>query len=217
MSAAPPLLVDVWSDIVCPWCYVGLRHLGEALANLGMRDRTLVDHHAFQLEPTRSESEPLKARLERKFGAGYEQVTARVREAGARVGLGLDFEHGIAANSRQAHELVRHASRHGKGDSATELLMRAHFTDGLDIAQPKVLEQVAQALGLDPLPIASDEASSIRAEVDADLETARTLGIRGVPFFVFNRTKALSGAQPVQVFEDAIRQSLGSLEPSAKA
>lgn len=202
------ITVDVWSDIVCPWCYVGRQHFLEAVSRLGLRDDVQIHHHAYQLDPDRTASEPLPSWLQRKFGDDHPRMTARVSAVGEKVGLTLDFAGGIAANTRLAHRLVHLGTRHGRGDETIERMMRAHFTDGLDLGDKEALASLAVDAGL-PKDDVRGVLSSDRfdEEVQADIDVARELGIRGVPFFVFNRRFALSGAQPIDVFEAALRKA----------
>ncbi|HEX9816216.1 MAG TPA: DsbA family oxidoreductase [Candidatus Thermoplasmatota archaeon] len=208
------ITIDVWSDIVCPWCYVGREHLMHAIRNLGVADSVHVIHHAYQLDPNRPASEPLTAWLSKKFGPEHEHMTARVSQVGKAVGLVLDFSIGIAANTRIGHRLVHLGTRNGLGDAMLERLMRAHFAEGLDIADRETLERLANEVRL-PVEEVEGALSERRFDdaVQTDIDVARDLGIRGVPFFVFNRRFALSGAQPIEVFEDALRQAAEPVAP----
>ena len=202
------ITVDIWSDIVCPWCYVGRQHLLEAIARLGIRETVRIHHHAYQLEPGRTAPEPLSDWLSRKFGDDHPQITARATSAGTNVGLTLDFEHAIAANTRVAHRLVHLGTRRRRGDETLERLMRAHFADGLDVSDKGVLAGLATDAGLPKDDVAALlSTDQFDDEVQADIDVARELGIGGVPFFVFNRRFAVSGAQPIEVFEAALRKA----------
>lgn len=207
--------VDIWSDIVCPWCYVGREHLMQAIRKLDIADQVHIVHHAYQLDPNRNASEPLPSWLSKKFGPEHEHMTQRVSTVGKAVGLMLDFSTGIAANTRAGHRLVHVATRNGRGDDMIERLMRAHFTDGLDIADHETLERLANDVRLPTEDVRGALADGrFDDAVQADIDVARDLGIRGVPFFVFNRRFAVSGAQPIQVFEEALKQAQEPVAPN---
>lgn len=209
-----PVTVDLWSDIVCPWCYVGRQHLLEAIGRLGMRDDVRILHHAYQLDPGREHSEPLPDWLSKKFGDQHPQMTARLAAVAKSVGLTLDFERGIAANTRLGHRLVHLAGRLGRGDEVLERLMRAHFEEGLDVADKGVVARLAAEIGLPEDAVRSVlDGDTFDEEVQADIDVARELGIGGVPFFVFNRRFAVSGAQPIDVFEAALRKAQEPVPP----
>lgn len=209
MSDAP-LRIEMWSDVVCPFCWVGKRHLEEAVRRLGIEDEVEVVHRAFQLNPALTASMPLRAYLARRFG-GEEQgrrMSAHVEAMGERAGLRFDFGRAILAPTRDAHRLVRLAAREGKSDAMVERLMRAHFAEAEDLGDRATLRRLAAEAGLDAEAAERHLASGEGVEeVRADQREAQALGAGGVPFFVLGGRYGVSGAQPVEVFMEALRRA----------
>lgn len=201
--------IDVWSDVVCPWCRLGQAHLEEALRREGIDAQ--IAFHAFELDPTFERSEPLLASLARKFGseARVRQAWARLNEMGARVGLRYEWDKAIGARTFDAHRVIHHAGLQGRDAAMHERITRAHFVEGLDVADHATLAKLAAETGVDGA--AEALASGAHADaVRADERAARELGIGGVPFFVLDGKLAVSGAQPIEVFQRAIRQAQGA-------
>lgn len=211
---AAPLQVDVWSDIVCPWCAIGRARLRTAAAKAGVTLQTV--HHAFELRPDEQGGRSSLDMLAQRYGghARALEMTRRVRELAALDGLVLRADEALAANTFDAHRLVAWAQDQGKGDAFMERVTAAHFTDLQDIADGNVLRAAAEAVGLD-----GDEAARILATgqhadaVRADEQEARQLGIAGVPFFVLAGRLGVSGAQSVDVFRQALDQALAGPGP----
>lgn len=203
-----PLRVDVWSDVACPWCLLGNAHLRKASDESGIPVE--VTMHSFQLSPDLEAPVPVREYLERKYGdagriaAGQE----RLRSMGAVVGLSYDFDHAVAANTFDAHRLHHFARSRGRGDAVMDLLLEAQHTQGKDVSDRATLQAIGEAAGLPADDVEALLSSDGHAEdVRADVEAARQLGIGGVPFFVFDRRLAVSGAQPVDVFQEALRKA----------
>jgi len=193
-DVAPGVDIDVYSDVVCPWCYIGKRRLDEALA--GFEGEVNVRYRPFQLDPTTPhEPRPLLAWLGPKFGgaARAQQVTAHTTEVAAAAGIEMHFDRAIINNTFDAHRLIWFATAHGTGPAMAEALHRAHFTDGLDIGSHEVLASVAASVGLDAADFLASDAGA--AEVRAEVSEAYALGIQSVPTFVFAGKYAVSGAQ----------------------
>jgi predicted DsbA family dithiol-disulfide isomerase len=212
-ESAPDLTVDVVSDVVCPWCWIGKRRLEMALAQ---RDRTDVPvlWHAFQLNPNLpAEGVERAGYLERKFGGAERarEIYARVTDAGREVGLAFDFDRiERQPNTLDAHRLIAWAQqRDPKAINALlERLFAAYFTEGVDIGKPDELARLAGEAGYDRGEAAKLLAGDTgRREVTAAEEQARRLGITGVPLFIFNQRLAVSGAQPPEVLLDAMAQA----------
>lgn len=203
-----PLEIDVWSDIVCPWCYLGKRRLEQALSASSVA--ATLRWRAFQLDasaPRRVEV-TVSELLQRKYGMSREQVEAsqtRLVELGQADGIEYRFDVAKTGNTRDAHRLVAFAASRGRGDEMVEALMRGYFTEGLPIGEVDTLVEIGAGCGFDPDEIrAALSGSSWSDSVDADLRLAREIGVRGVPFFVLAGRYAVSGAQPVEVLRDAI-------------
>ena len=204
-AAKERLRVEVWADVICPFCWIGKRRLENAARRLGL-EMELV-HRAFELNPAARAPVPLPEYLAQRFG-GAENARAameRTTRLAAGEGLAFDMPRAIASPTFDAHRLVLHAQARGRGPEALERLMRAHFSEGLDLSDHATLVRLAGEVGLDP-----DEAARMLAgqdhavQVREDELTARGMGIGGVPFFVFDGRLALSGAQPAEVFERAL-------------
>jgi len=217
-----PLRVEVWSDIACPWCWIGKRHLEQALT--GFSGAVEVVWRAFELDPSAPRNPEhagdLVARLARKYRVPPPQAQAmvdRMTAIGATKGIPFRFDLVRPTSTFDAHRLVHWASRRGKGNDAKERLFRAYFHEGRPVSDRAVLTELAIEIGLDgeaaEAMLAGDDGA---AHVRADEAMAAELGISGVPFFVFERRTASSGAQPPEVLRDAlerVRAELATDEP----
>lgn len=195
--------IEVWSDIVCPFCYVGKRRLEAALADFPHRNQVDVVWRSFELNPDApSETgEPLDAMLARKCGMGLDEAraaNARVSAMAAEVGLDFQLDQPRSGNTFDAHQLTHLAAEHGLGDAAKERLLRAYFTEGRAIGRLDELVALGLELGLPEVDVrAALEGAAYGSAVRADEREAGEIGVQGVPFFVFDRRLAVSGAQPV--------------------
>ncbi|MET7424008.1 DsbA family oxidoreductase [Dactylosporangium sp. NPDC005555] len=213
--------VDVWSDIVCPWCYIGKRRMETALAEFD--GAVSVTWRSFQLDPTTptGDSRPVGESLAAKLGLSKDRVQgmfAHVTSLAAAEGLAYDFDRARTANTLDAHRLLHFAKAHDLQGALKERLMQAYFTEGADVGDRAVLAGLAASVGLDEVAAKSALADgSYEADVRADIATARAYGISGVPFFVFNEQVGVSGAQPAEVFAQALRQSQPEVSDSAEA
>ncbi|SOD19934.1 DsbA family oxidoreductase [Pedobacter xixiisoli] len=204
--------IEIWSDVMCPFCYIGKRHLEQALTELPFKDSIEINWKSYQLNPDykNEDGESLYDYLSRSKGISLEQakqMTTQVSEMANNVGLDIDFENNIPANSFNAHRLIHFAASKGKEDDAEETLFKAHFTENKDIDNLEVLLDIALELGLDRSEVkAALESNAFEEEVRFDIYESQQLGVRGVPFFVMDRKYALSGAQPVEAFKQAITQ-----------
>jgi predicted DsbA family dithiol-disulfide isomerase len=212
--------VDVWSDVVCPWCFVGLANLDTALAGFEHRDDVEVVLHSFQLEPDapRRDDTPLVELLARKYGTSIEQMRAnqqRLVDLGAERGIDFRFDDAIRANTFDAHRLIHLAADHGLAREMKDRLGKAYFTEGEAIGDPDVLRAEAATVGLpaDEVDEVIDGARYGEA-VAADVESAQRIGITGVPFFVIDGRYGVSGAQPDGVLRDALDQAWSEREPT---
>lgn len=206
--------IEIWSDIQCPFCYIGKRHLETALKQFKDADAIDVEWKSYQLDPNIPQNPAFKNMyqyLATSKGMGYEQavqMTAGVAQSAANAGLKLDFEHVVVANSFDAHRLVHFAQANGVGDAVKENLFRAHFTEGKDVNSREVLVAAGAAAGLPEAEInAMLDSDRYADDVRYDIREAADLGVRGVPFFVFNRKYAVSGAQPPEAFLQALEKS----------
>ncbi len=210
--------IEIWSDIACPFCYIGKRRFETALGQFAHRDTVEVIWRSFQLDPEAQHvpGKTIYDHLAERKGwspAQARETSAHVTDMARGEGLHYDFDHLVPANTFDAHRLTHLAAQHGLQDKAEEHLFTAYFIEGKNIADPAVLVQLGTEIGLDASTVsqmlASEEGS---AEVQADIAEAQALGIRGVPFFVFNRQYAVSGAQPSAGFLQALQQAWAAWE-----
>jgi predicted DsbA family dithiol-disulfide isomerase len=208
--------IEVWSDVVCPWCYIGKRRLERALGDLPFAGEVEVVYRSFELDPTAPEvgTESVGDALARKYGGGPEQIAAmmaQVTEAAASEGLDYHLDRTLRGNTVDAHRLLHLALDDGGPrlqGTLKEALLAAYFTRTENVADADVLRKVAADVGLDPARV--DEVLSsdaYLADVRADVEQARAFGAGGVPFFVVDRRYGVSGAQPAEVLADAVRRA----------
>jgi predicted DsbA family dithiol-disulfide isomerase len=205
------LQIDVISDVVCPWCFIGKRRLEEALRQFDPRDSGMsieVHWRPFELNPDLPVSGMDRAEyLKRKFGSGARDIYSRVSQAGRGVGIEFAFD-SIARqpNTVSAHQLIWLAAKELRQDAMVETLFQAYFLEGADLTDEAVLVELAVRAGLQAAA-AQDCLSdqSVRQAVVEDEHMARELGVQGVPFFVFNRKFAVSGAQEPAVLLRAIQ------------
>jgi predicted DsbA family dithiol-disulfide isomerase len=201
-----PLRIDIWSDIACPWCYIGKRHLEAALKDFPHADHVELVWRAFELDPSAPkvrDREPMVDRIAAKYRLDRASAQAqldRVAGVGAQDGLELRFDRMQPGNTFDAHRLLHFAHDAGKQDALKERLFRAYMTDGQVISDRDVLAACARDVGLDEAAarevLAGDRYTR---EVRGDEALAGKLGITGVPFFVFRGELAVSGAQPASV------------------
>jgi predicted DsbA family dithiol-disulfide isomerase len=212
------LKVEIWSDVVCPWCYIGKRRLETAVASSGIA--VDVVWRSFQLDPgaPRQSTEDVATYLGRKYGGGREAgqaMNARVSQVAA--GEGLDFHLDVAqrANTVDAHRLLHLAADSGLGGELKERLLSAYFVEGLAVGDAETLASLAVEVGLPEQRVREVLASEeFTAEVADDQAEATMLGATGVPFFVIDRRNGISGAQPVEVFVQALRQAWQERRPA---
>lgn len=209
------MTVEIWSDVMCPFCYIGKRKFEAALAQFAGRDSVEVIWRSFQLDPD-LKTEPGKsvaASLAEKKGWTPQQTAETMRyvtDMAQSVGLEYHFDKAVVANSYDAHRFTHYAKSQGKQLAAEERLFAAYFTEGKNTADHAVLAELGAAIGLDPEAVKTALAGkAYSAEVDEDIYTARQFGINSVPFFVFDRKLAVSGAQDVQVFLKTLEKAAG--------
>ncbi len=216
------MLIEIWSDVVCPWCYIGKRRLESALTRFPHRDEVEVVYRAFELDPTAPEvgTESVAEALGRKYGGGPAHArTTMQRVSDVAAGVGLDFDYADATHTRtvDAHRLI-HLGLVLGGPAlqgrVNEALLEAYFLQGRSMGDRAVLREVGVAAGLDPARVEAVLAGDEYADaVRGDLARARELGITGVPFFVLDRRFAVSGAQSEEVFAAALAQAREASSP----
>ena len=211
--------VEIWSDIACPWCYVGKRRFEAALAAYEHRDEVRVTWRSFELDPSapREREHDGATHLAQKYGTTREEALAmqqRMTDAAAGDGLELRFDIARGGNTFDAHRLLHLAAAHGAQDPLKERLMRAYLTEGELIADHAVLARLAIETGL-PADEVRDTLATDRfaAEVREDERTAQRIGIHAVPFFVVDRAVGASGAHPPEALLELLRQARAANPP----
>lgn len=211
--------VEIWSDVVCPWCYIGKVRFESALAKFPQRDDVEVVHRSFQLDPSipRGETRDVVANLARRKGTSQEQIRrlmASVEETAADDGLELQLAEARSGNTVDAHRLLHLAADEGRSDAVLERLYRAHFTELRSIFEVESLTSLAAEAGVGEAKAREVLGTDAYAgRVAADEATARSLGISGVPFFAIDRTYGVSGAQPPAAFGQALEQAWAAAHP----
>jgi predicted DsbA family dithiol-disulfide isomerase len=198
--------IDIWSDIVCPWCYIGIARFDQALENFdGPVDLRL---HPFQLDPEAPvPGEPARARYERRFGADASAMLARVEDEAHALGLPIDWDRAITANTFDAHRAIGYARTSAKDRALEERLFRAYFAEGLDVSDHAVLARCASEIGLDGAALevylsGDDGVDEIRRELVASFDA----GITAVPSFVFEEEFLVPGAVDELAFSRILEQ-----------
>ena len=209
--------IEIWSDVVCPWCYIGKRRLERALGEFEHADEVEVTWRSFQLNPDApATAVPTLDYLAQRFGPQAQGMTARVAEMGKGEGLTLDFASSLTVNTLEAHRMLHLAADLGIGDAASERLLRAHFTEGADVSDPETLTKLMTEAGADEARVREVLAGTEYADaVQADIDMARRLGANGVPFFVIDRKYGISGAQAAETFLHALRTAYAAEEAGA--
>ncbi len=206
--------IDIWSDVVCPWCYIGKRRFERALAEFGGAADAEVVHRSFQLDPTRPAGQTVNRRemLMAKYHLSAPQVDAmdvRMEQTAAAEGLEYHLgEHGVTGNTFDAHQLMHLARAQGRQDAVIERFYRAYFTEQRSLFDQDALIELAVDAGLDAGAARQALAARTYASaVEADIQEARKLGATGVPFFVIDNRYGVSGAQATGVFVDVLTRA----------
>jgi len=210
--------VDIWSDIRCPFCYIGKRKFEKALSTFPQRNKVEVIWHSFELDPT-AKTDTTKdvytylAEIKGQSREWSVQMHDNIKQTAYEVGLTYNFDKAVIANSFNAHRLIHMAKEAGKGDAAKEALLKAYFTDGKNIDDTETLAVIGASIGLDKQAVSNMLASKkYTKEVRADEDKAREYGINGVPFFVLNDKYGISGAQSPETFSSALQQAWAEYE-----
>lgn len=211
--------VEIWSDLVCPWCYLGKRRFEKALAQFPHADAVTVQWRSFQLDPTipADVAEPTMPRLAAKMGSieAARDAMSRLVTLGAEEGIAYDFERSISVNTFDGHRLTHLADDFGLGGQMHEALMHAQLVDGAVLNDAETLVRLGVAVGLPEERIRAVLADDEYArDVRQDIELAASFGATGVPFFVLNRAYGVSGAQSVETFLSALQLAFDNAPPA---
>jgi predicted DsbA family dithiol-disulfide isomerase len=205
--------VDIWSDIRCPFCYIGKRKFETALAQFPQKDKVEVEWHSFELDPGLKTQTGVSVHdyLAQRKGISREtsaQLHGQLTETARQVGLTYHFDTAVVANSFDAHRLIQLAKLHGLGDAAEERLFKAYYTEGKDISDHLTLIILGDEIGLNAKAVKQMlDSDELVDEVHHDEELARALGINGVPFYVINDRYGVSGAQAPEVFLQTLEKA----------
>lgn len=204
--------VDIWSDVRCPFCYIGKRHFEQALRKFEDGEKVEVEWHSFQLDPnleTRPDISIIEYFKKTKNVTEEQarQMMAGAKKMGMESGLDWDLENVILANSFKAHQLIQLAKEEGFGDKIEEALFKAHFSERKNIDDQDTLIEIGEGIGIPSEEVSEAlENESYSYAVKQDEMQAANIGVRGVPFFVFNNKYAVSGAQPADTFLDILQK-----------
>lgn len=210
--------IQIWSDVMCPFCYIGKRRFEAALQQFTHKEDVEIEWKSFQLNPNLKTDPNTNINQYLADIKGFtidhaQQLNNHVTQMAAEAGLTYNFDKAVVANSFNAHRFAHLAKQHGLGNEAEEALFKAYFTDGKNIDDDEVLEELGTALGLDKNEIKQTLASNKFADdVKQDINQAQQLGITGVPFFVMNNKYGVSGAQAVPVFLQTLEKSYSEWE-----
>ncbi|MUT67943.1 DsbA family oxidoreductase [Paenibacillus sp. NEAU-GSW1] len=211
--------IEVWSDFACPFCYIGKRRLEGALEQFAHRDDIEVEFRSFELDPNakRDVDYDVNDMLANKYGMTREQAQANNRqltEQARTLGLDYHMDEIKLTNTFDAHRLTHLAAKYGKREAMAERLLKAYFTDSKHLGDQETLADLAAEVGLDRAEaLKALQSEDFSQEVRADEQEASQIGVRGVPFFVIDRKYAVSGAQPSEVFLQAISQAYQESQP----
>lgn len=206
--------IEVWSDFVCPFCYIGKRRMEKGLEKFTHDKNITIEYKSYQLAPN-VEVDPTRSYYENlsdKYGMSMDEAKASIADMSkqaAELGLTYNFDAMKPSNTYDAHRLAKYAAKEGKGNELTERLLKAHFTESENLGDHAVLIKLAGEVGLETEAVAVMlQTDGCGVDVQADQEHAQEIGVQGVPFFVFNEKYALSGAQPGEAFLEVLEKLL---------
>ena len=206
--------IEIWSDVVCPFCYIGKKKMEQAIAKLNAEDKIEIIWHSFQLDPDfpKDISVPSTKHLSEKKGYPVEQIKGmynQLANQGKKYGIGFQFEKALSFNTLDAHRLIQWAKIVDKSNELKEAFMLAYFTNGIDLSQQENILKVIEQVGLDTVKAkAILNSDDYTQEVEQDIYQSRQLRIRGVPYFLINENEVISGAQNDKVFENVLSAAL---------
>ncbi|MFJ8460374.1 DsbA family protein [Lysinibacillus xylanilyticus] len=204
--------IEIWSDYVCPFCYIGKKQLEQAIQDTGFAGQVELVYKSYQLDPTTPEDTNMSTYeyLANKYGMTLEKAKEMAQGVAARakeVGLDYNFDKLMEENTLKAHRLVKWAEQQGDVTALVEALLRNYFIEAKRIGQDDVLIDIAEQVGLNREEVTKVLSSDdFKTEVETDIQEGLHLGVQGVPFFVLNRKYGISGAQPQAVFEETLRK-----------
>ena len=200
--------VEIWADVICPWCYIGKARFDKALAGFEHRAEITVVHRAFELDPGRTTVEPVQEMLAAKFGPRAGEMENSVAQLARDEGLGYRLDREVG-NTFDVHRLLRLAHERGLQAEVLDAVLHANFAEARSLFTAESLTEIAVEAGLDPIDVKAvlDDPAVYADEVRADEQRARDLGVTGVPFVALDNRLAVAGAQPAELFEKALKQA----------
>jgi predicted DsbA family dithiol-disulfide isomerase len=210
--------VEIWSDVICPWCYIGKRRFEMALAQFIQKDKIEIEWKSYQLDPSliTDPNKSINQMLAEKKGWTIDyakEMNDHVSQLAKEVGLDYNFDKAIVANTFDAHRLIQLSKKKNQGNKAEEFLFKAYFTDGKNIGDHNTLIQLGKEIGLDPTEVSAMlESDAYAKEVKADVYEAYQMGSRSVPFYLMNNKFAITGAQSPEIFLNALKNALEEME-----
>lgn len=206
------MIIDVWSDVVCPWCFIGRRRLEKAIANLDPKAEITVRHRAFQLNPAANEVVNTKKHLAEKYRMDQEQVEqmqAQVCAIADGEGLCYNLDETLSGNTKNAHRLLLWAAKFGKQDELLEVMYSTYFEKSGSLFDQESLLALVEQVGLSTVDAKQLlETNEFDQQVEQDQQLAHQLGANGVPFYVIDMKYGISGAQPQEVFNETLAKAL---------
>ncbi len=214
--------IEIWSDIVCPWCYIGKRRLEKAIDDLKYQDKVTIEYKSFQLDPNMETDTSINIYqyLSEKKGLSIEdamEIGQTVAGVAEDLGLQYNLDKTIPINTLKSHELIHFAKSKGLQTEAKEALLSAYLTEGKNLSDLNEIASIGEKIGLNKVDILESLQSNYFSKaVKADIKAGNDLGISGVPFFVFNRKFGISGAQAEDVFKETLLKSFQDWEIETK-
>lgn len=208
------MVVEIWSDIVCPFCYIGKKRFEAAIRNMNVSKHITIVYKSFQLDPRYHQpgGESTRGYLKRSKGLSEDQIVGMMRQvedSARQEGLIIDLSRTIPANTKKAHCVLQQATQKGKSSALLDRLFRAHFSEGVNVEDELQLRRLAEEVGLEGALLEDVfQDDQLAYQVEQDLQQARQIGVQGVPFFVFDSQYAVSGAQPVEVFAEVLEKCM---------
>ena len=205
--------IEIWSDVVCPFCYIGKRKMEKALEKFPFKDQVEIEWKSFQLNPDQVTDPTLSTLKHLSQSKGWtmsqtRQITSNVVEMAKVESLTFDFDKAVVANTNRAHQLIHLAKEIGQQNQMKELLLQSYFTEGKNVDDLDTLVTLGQKVGLEKDRILEAlNSNEFSSAVDEDIYESRMIGVRGVPFFVMDRKFGISGAQPDEVFDQTLEKA----------
>lgn len=208
------MVVEIWSDLTCPFCYIGKKRFENAVRKMDGPEKMVVVHKSYLLDPQYHQpgGESMKdylIRSKRLDAERFAVMTAQIEEMAKQEGLTIDLNRTIPANTQKAHRLLQFAAQSGKSSALLDRLYQAHFSEGVNLEDESELRRLGNEMGISEEQtdhVFQDDQLAYR--VGQDVQQARHIGVQGVPFFVFDQRYAVSGAQPIEAFEEVIAKCI---------